>query len=132
MFPNLLEDHSHEDVRGTLFYTNDFHASAIKRIYVIENQNTDLVRAWRGHEIEQRWFSAMMGSFKIELIAIDNWDRPNKNQNVSSLCLIPKNWINFIFLRVMSPVSSRCQKVLNCLLWPIICWLRCKTNTAMK
>ena len=79
MFPKILKGHSHEDARGTLFYNNDFDASVIKRIYVIENQNTDLVRAWRGHEIEQRWFSAMMGSFKIELIAIDNWDRPARN-----------------------------------------------------
>ena len=79
MVPKLIHGKSHEDERGTLFYNNDFDASVIKRIYVIENQNTDLVRAWRGHEIEQRWFSAMMGSFKIELIAIDNWDRPAIN-----------------------------------------------------
>ena len=79
MVPKLIQGKSHQDERGTLFYNNDFDASVIKRIYVIENQNTDLVRAWRGHEIEQRWFSAMMGSFKIELIAIDNWDRPARN-----------------------------------------------------
>ena len=79
MFPKILKGHSHEDARGTLLYNNDFDATDIKRIYVIENQNIDLVRAWRGHEIEQRWFSAMMGSFKIELIAIDNWDRPARN-----------------------------------------------------
>jgi dTDP-4-dehydrorhamnose 3,5-epimerase-like enzyme len=79
MVPKLIHGKSHEDERGTLFYNNDFDASVIKRIYVIENQNTDLVRAWRGHEIEQRWFSPMMGSFKIELIAIDNWDRPARN-----------------------------------------------------
>ena len=79
MVPKLIQGKSHEDERGILFYNNDFDASVIKRIYVIENQNTDLVRAWRGHEIEQRWFSAMMGSFKIELIAIDNWDRPARN-----------------------------------------------------
>jgi len=78
MVPKLIHGKSHEDERGTLFYNNDFDASVIKRIYVIENQNTDLVRAWRGHEIEQRWFSAMAGSFAIQLIAIDNWDRPDK------------------------------------------------------
>jgi hypothetical protein len=44
MFPNLLEGHSHEDVRGTLFYTNDFHASAIKRISIIENKTLILFR----------------------------------------------------------------------------------------
>lgn len=79
MVPKLIKGRSHEDARGTLIYNNDFDALNIKRIYVIENHNTGLVRAWRGHQIEQRWFSAIIGSFKIELIAIDNWDRPSKN-----------------------------------------------------
>jgi dTDP-4-dehydrorhamnose 3,5-epimerase-like enzyme len=78
MVPKLIPGNSHEDARGTLIYNNDFDALDIKRIYVIENQNTDFIRAWQGHQIEQRWFSAMKGSFKIELIAIDNWNRPNK------------------------------------------------------
>lgn len=78
MFPKLLKGNCHEDSRGTLFYNNDFEASAIKRIYVIENQSLEVVRAWQGHQIEQRWFSAIKGSFKIQLIAIDNWDRPSK------------------------------------------------------
>jgi dTDP-4-dehydrorhamnose 3,5-epimerase-like enzyme len=59
-------------------YNNDFDATAIKRIYVIENQSTDFVRGWRGHQIEQRWFSAIKGSFKIELIAIDDWEHPSR------------------------------------------------------
>jgi dTDP-4-dehydrorhamnose 3,5-epimerase-like enzyme len=78
MVPKLIPGNSHEDARGTLIYNNDFDALDIKRIYVIKNQNTDFIRAWQGHQIEQRWFSAMKGSFKIELIAIDNWNRPNK------------------------------------------------------
>lgn len=78
MIPKLIQGDSHEDSRGTLIYNNDFDAANIKRIYVIENTNTDFVRAWRGHKIEQRWFSAMAGSFAIQLIAIDNWDTPSK------------------------------------------------------
>lgn len=78
MFPNLLQGNSHNDERGIVFYNNNFDASYIKRIYLIENQNVDIVRAWRGHRIEQRWFSAINGSVKIQLIAIENWDRPNK------------------------------------------------------
>lgn len=78
MFPNLLQGNRHNDERGIVFYNNNFDASYIKRIYLIENQNVDIVRAWRGHRIEQRWFSAINGSVKIQLIAIENWDRPNK------------------------------------------------------
>lgn len=78
MISKLLKGNKHIDSRGTLFYNNDFDATAIKRIYVIENLTTDIVRGWRGHKIEQRWFSAIKGSFKIELIAIDDWHHPSK------------------------------------------------------
>jgi len=78
MDSKLLKGNKHIDARGTLFYNNAFDATAIKRIYVIENQTTDFNRGWRGHKIEQRWFSAIKGSFKIELITIDDWDHPSK------------------------------------------------------
>ena len=42
-------------------------------------RQTEIVRAWQGHKIEQRWFSAINGSFKIGLIKIDNWENPAKN-----------------------------------------------------
>jgi dTDP-4-dehydrorhamnose 3,5-epimerase-like enzyme len=46
-------------------------------MYVIENSSKSVIRAWQGHAIEQRWFSATQGSFKIQLIAVDNWDTPS-------------------------------------------------------
>lgn len=79
MIPKIISGGCHKDARGSLYFNNDFDASAVKRIYVIENINTEFVRAWRGHQIEERWFSAVQGSFIIELIAIDNWDSPSKN-----------------------------------------------------
>lgn len=78
MIPKLIKGNSHKDARGTLIYNNDFDAATIKRIYVIENQSTDVIRAWRGHQIEQRWFTAIQGSFKIQLIAVDDWNTPLK------------------------------------------------------
>jgi dTDP-4-dehydrorhamnose 3,5-epimerase-like enzyme len=47
-------------------------------MYVIENHSVNFIRAWQGHKIEQRWFSAIQGHFKIQLIAIDNWDKPSE------------------------------------------------------
>lgn len=79
MIPKIISGNSRTDARGTLYYNNDFDTSAIKRIYVIENNGTDFIRAWQGHKVEQRWFSAIKGSFKIQLIAIDHWDQPSKN-----------------------------------------------------
>ena len=79
MTPKIITGNSHTAARGTLYYNNDFDASAVKRIYVIENVNTEIIRAWQGHKIEQRWFSAINGSFKIGLIKIDDWENPAKN-----------------------------------------------------
>lgn len=79
MIPNTTKGNSHTDSRGTLYYNNDFDVKGIKRFYLIENQNTEFIRAWQGHKIEQRWFSAVHGSFKVRLIAIDNWENPSKD-----------------------------------------------------
>lgn len=79
MIPKITKGGSHTDTRGTVFYNNDFDASAVKRIYVIENATIDIIRAWQGHKMEQRWFSAIKGSFKIQLIEIDHWDQLSKN-----------------------------------------------------
>lgn len=77
MLPQVIQGNAHSDNRGTLYYNNDFNASAIKRIYFIENLDTDFVRAWQGHKIEQRWFSVANGSFEIKLIEVDNWETPS-------------------------------------------------------
>jgi dTDP-4-dehydrorhamnose 3,5-epimerase-like enzyme len=79
MKPNLITGNQFKDQRGTLFFNNDFDLTNIKRIYVIENKNEDIVRAWQGHKIEQRWFSVIEGKFRIQLIEVDNWDKPSKN-----------------------------------------------------
>lgn len=79
MTPKIISGGSHCDTRGMLKFNNSFDATAIKRIYLIENKETAFIRGWQGHRIEQRWFSVVQGSFKIELIAIDNWENPSKN-----------------------------------------------------
>jgi len=79
MEPKLINGNCHSDQRGTLLYNNDFDASLIKRIYIIENESTRFIRGWQGHQIEQRWFSVVSGKFKIQLIEIDNWEKPSVN-----------------------------------------------------
>lgn len=78
MSPSIIKGNSHTDERGTITYNNDYDASEIKRIYFIENKDVDFVRGWQGHKVEQRWFSAVQGSFKITTIAIDNWEKPSQ------------------------------------------------------
>tara|TARA_B110000902_G_scaffold63988_2_gene75823 strand:+ start:239 stop:655 length:417 start_codon:yes stop_codon:yes gene_type:complete len=105
MKPELIKGGSHSDDRGNIGYNNDFDVSEIKRIYTIQNKNTNFVRAWQGHAIEKRWFSAIKGSFLIKLIKIDNWENPKKNlevystilndKNFDTLC-VPKGYVNSI------------------------------------
>ena len=87
----IIPGGNHKDNRGTITFNNDFDASAIKRIYTIQNENTSIIRAWQGHKIEKRWFSAIKGSFEIKLIKIENWENPDKNSEVSTIILNDKN-----------------------------------------
>jgi dTDP-4-dehydrorhamnose 3,5-epimerase-like enzyme len=74
----LLKGNKHQDARGIITYNNEFDATHIKRIYTIENTDTDFVRGWQGHAIEQRWFACIMGSYKISVIAVDSFDAPDR------------------------------------------------------
>ncbi|MFH6937374.1 WxcM-like domain-containing protein [Flavobacterium sp. FlaQc-30] len=78
----LINGNCHSDPRGTLLYNNDFDASMVKRIYIIENESPEFIRGWQGHQIEQRWFSVVSGKFKIQLIKINNWEKPSLNLEV--------------------------------------------------
>lgn len=90
MIPKITEGNRHSDSRGTLFFNNNFDASAIKRIYVIENTDTNFIRGWQGHKIEQRWFTTVKGSFRIQLIKIDNWSNPSKDLKISTFIINDK------------------------------------------
>lgn len=105
MKPTIVNGNVHIDFRGSLFYNNDFDAKEVKRIYFIENKDTKTVRAWQGHKIEQRWFSAVQGSFEIKLIEVDDWITPSKNSTIHSFVLkasqldilhVPKGYISSI------------------------------------
>ena len=79
ILPHLIKGNSHTDDRGILQFNNDFNAFGVKRMYTIQNRDTEFIRGWQGHQVEQRWFSVVQGSFQIILIAIDDWLRPSLN-----------------------------------------------------
>lgn len=79
----ILEGKKHNDERGSITYNNDFDASAVKRIYTIENHSTDFIRGWQGHKTEQRWFACIDGAFEISVIKIDDFDHPSKELTVT-------------------------------------------------
>lgn len=91
MQPQIIKGNHHKDDRGTLTFNNDFNALGIKRVYTIGNESLDFLRAWQGHQIEQRWFSAVAGSFKIKLIEIDDWKNPTKDLPILEFILNSEN-----------------------------------------
>ena len=73
--PQLLEGKKHQDERGIITYNNDFDATSIKRVYTIENVDVHFIRGWQGHKMDQRWFSAIKGTFKIQILSIDYFEK---------------------------------------------------------
>lgn len=71
---HLIKGGLAKDHRGQIRFVNDFDMSEVKRFYIITNTDTGLVRGWRAHRIEQRWFYVLSGSFALDLIKIDDWD----------------------------------------------------------
>lgn len=63
-----------KDHRGQIRFVNDFDMSQVKRFYIITNADTELVRGWRAHRIEQRWFYVLSGAFELDLVKIDDWE----------------------------------------------------------
>ncbi|KKX51752.1 hypothetical protein, partial [Sphingobacterium sp. IITKGP-BTPF85] len=57
-----------KDGRGQIRFVNDFEMSLVKRFYIIKNLDLTLVRGWRAHRIEQRWFYVLSGSFAIDTV----------------------------------------------------------------
>lgn len=105
MNPKLIKGGNHADLRGRISFNNEFDASAVKRIYTIENESTTFVRAWQGHRVERRWFSVVQGSFEIKLIKIDQWEYPNKKAEATTYILkhetldilcVPKGYVSSI------------------------------------
>lgn len=68
-----------KDHRGQIRFVNDFDMEQVRRFYLIRNADTELVRGWRAHRIEQRWFYVLSGSFSVAIVKIDHWDQPSRD-----------------------------------------------------
>jgi dTDP-4-dehydrorhamnose 3,5-epimerase len=41
----------------------------VKRMYLIE-PTPNLIRAWQGHQIENKWFSVVSGRFEVQVVSM--------------------------------------------------------------
>ncbi|MCL7988636.1 WxcM-like domain-containing protein [Sphingobacterium sp. lm-10] len=76
-----------KDERGQIRFVNDFDMSEVKRFYLIKNADLQVIRGWRGHKIEQRWFYVISGAFRVNLVEIDDWVNPSPNLPIKRLIL---------------------------------------------
>lgn len=80
----IISGNVFSDNRGKLFFNNTLDLSEVKRMYIIENSNIDIVRAWQAHKIEKRWFVAVEGEFEIKLVQVDNFEDPSDDLQIQS------------------------------------------------
>lgn len=76
-----------KDQRGQIRFVNEFDMTQVKRFYIIKNHNTRLVRGWRGHRMEQRWFYVLSGAFSVDLVEIDDWENASRTLSVETRIL---------------------------------------------
>lgn len=88
---DLIKGGIAKDHRGQIRFVNDFDMSLVKRFYIIKNSDTELIRGWRAHRMEQRWFYVLSGSFELSLVRIDDWENPSKNLDIEKRILKTEN-----------------------------------------
>lgn len=75
------------DKRGQIRYVNEFDMTKIRRFYLIKNSDHKIIRGWRAHKVEERWFFVVSGSFIFNLVKIDNWISPSRELEIIKLDL---------------------------------------------
>ena len=109
----LIDGGEFNDERGKLRFVNDFDFSDVKRFYIIENTSLDVIRAWQGHKIENKYFFVIIGAFLICAVKIDNWETPSVdlpvekyilNDRKSRILMIPAGYANGI--KALEPNSK--------------------------
>lgn len=75
--PTIIQGGKHKDERGILHFNNEFDLQPIRRFHVIEHLCTEVIRSWQGHKVEQKWFQVISGTFKIFVVAPDDWVHPS-------------------------------------------------------
>ena len=89
--PEIITGGNYTDNRGTLTYFNDFNLIPVKRLYILEHPDTCVIRAWQGHQHENKWFHVVAGSFKFILVRPDNWNSPSPSLSCQEFVLCARD-----------------------------------------
>jgi dTDP-4-dehydrorhamnose 3,5-epimerase-like enzyme len=83
----LIQGGMHIDERGTVTFINDFDFKGVSRFYTIRAHRTGELRGWVGHQVEQKWFTALCGSILVAVVEIDDWHAPSAHPQVRRFTL---------------------------------------------
>lgn len=85
--PRIIEGGFNVDERGKVTFYNDFDFKGVKRVYILENKSTDLIRAFHGHLKEEKYMMVLTGEAIVCAVELDNMENPNKNNTVHKFIL---------------------------------------------
>jgi dTDP-4-dehydrorhamnose 3,5-epimerase-like enzyme len=68
MKASLQQGSKYTDERGILQFVNETNPGNYRRFYFITHTNTNIVRAWQGHKMEEKAFYTINGSFIIAVV----------------------------------------------------------------
>ena len=69
--PQVFEGGIGIDDRGFISYCNDFNFNGVKRFYQVSNYNNDIIRAFHGHNNEEKYVFVPKGSIMVLIVPIE-------------------------------------------------------------
>ncbi len=80
--PCLIPGGLSVDDRGQLTFVQGFGFANIRRFYLVENFSTSLVRAFHGHQKEEKYVFPLTGSAIVAAVELTDVSRPDPNAKV--------------------------------------------------
>lgn len=85
--PKIIRGGLAIDDRGSLHFVNEFNFREVKRFYQVENHNKDVIRAFHGHFIEEKYAYVVRGVALFSLAPLDKKENPSKEVEISKFVL---------------------------------------------
>ncbi len=79
------------DERGRIIFANEFSFDKIKRFYLIDSSNTEVIRAWHGHMVEEKYAFVIAGSAIIGTVPLTDSQNPDKTAETKQFILSADN-----------------------------------------
>ena len=89
--PELIKGGSAVDDRGALTFVNDLALGEFRRMYIVTNHASGVVRAWHGHRRERKAAIVISGAALVCAVEIDNWETPSPDLMVHRYVLSERN-----------------------------------------